>query len=233
MTCRCPCGHHQATACWSPDHRLMKCCWHFHSIKTQSWQRSSQKARRHRGGYYVWNNTVFNVERTMDSKKVKKDSKAKAAVHRLGNKRPPGMLTPMKIVKSRVKNPVTSQRGGRHCLKVMKPKDLREMERNQTKLVLSGHPNKMSRSRPSLKTIPYSTIWPMRNTRTRRSEIICSWNCPAACSTVVSLKFHINSLYPVRVLLSNVVYFLLQSRKCCAILIIMTSGANWFTNVFD
>ena len=38
------------------------------------------------------------------------------------------MLTPIKIVKNRVKNPVTNQRGGRHCLKVMKPKDMRDVD---------------------------------------------------------------------------------------------------------
>ena len=74
------------------------------------------------------------------------------------------------------------------------------------KSVLCGHQNKMSRSRPSSRTTRCFTIWPILNTRTRRSKKIGYWIWPGPCSKVVSVNFHFNSFFP--------------SVICCAMLFI-------------
>ena len=145
---------------------------------------------------HVWINTVFKVVelRTMGSRKGKKESK-KAAV-----RTSPRKQTASTDADHDEDSQEPSQEAmdkpdrGWYCLKVRTTEDLREMERKQRKSVLSGQATKMSRSRLSLRNIPYSTICPIWSTRTRRREIICYWNWPGPCSRQVSLQFNnINS----------------------------------------
>ena len=59
---------------------------------------------------------------------------------------------------------------------------------------------------PFSRIIRCFTIWPILNTRTRRSEKICYWIWPGTCSKVVSV-----TCFPVSNLLRNVVHFLFPS----------------------
>ena len=181
---------------------------------------------------HVWINNhriqSFNEEQWV-AERGRRSPRRQQYVHRLVNKLPPRMLTMMKIVKNRVRKPWANETG----VKFRTTKDLREMERKQRKSVLSGQATKMSRSRLSLRNIPYSTICPIWSTRTRGREIICYWNWPGPCSrqvacnlitSFINASFHCPFIPPG---------YYLCSTMCCSIWIIMISGANERNCLFD